>query len=97
MMSNQQTLTNATVNLPDTLNADNANTVLQTIVAACSTKTPMTVNLSVVKHCDSAGLAALIAAKSQCQEKHSTLTFTNASPQLTALADFLKVSEWFSS
>lgn len=88
--------------LPDTLSASNANDVVRIILSKTTSSgtdksTLLNVDLSNVVHCDSAGLAALIAAKSQCQSQGVTIHYTAPSQQLLALANFLKVATWFSS
>lgn len=82
--------------LPDTLSASNANNVVRLIVSQATGKTTLlNVDLSNVTHCDSAGLAALIAAKSHCQNNGIDVNYMAPTQQLLALANFLKVSTWF--
>jgi phospholipid transport system transporter-binding protein len=45
-------------------------------------------DLSAVKHCDSAGLAWLIAVKKLCRKRNKTLEIQGMSEKIQALAEF---------
>lgn len=50
-------------------------------------------DLSEVTHCDSAGLALLIAAKRLCKEQNKTCNFEGMPKSIQALAEFCGVDE----
>ncbi|MPV86688.1 STAS domain-containing protein [Ostreibacterium oceani] len=88
--------------LPDRITVENANTVLaqllsqqngaqngaQAAQSEAAQSTP--VDLSGLTHCDSAGIAVLIAAKAHFRGQNKSLDFVNPSPQVIGLAKFLK-------
>lgn len=82
--------------LPETLTAANAHQVLKMLTGHLS-DAPLIIDLSAVNHCDSAGLAVLIAIKSKGDAKNNAISYANPTQQLTALAQFLKVSDYLFS
>lgn len=78
--------------LPERLTVDNADAVFAQLQQQIDTAAALTtLDLSAVSHCDSAGIAMLIALKSQQQGRGKTLGYTHPNPQLSDLARFLKV------
>lgn len=75
--------------LPQRINADNANTVLQILV----TQAEKCVDLSSVTYCDSAGIAVLLEVKSLLASEGKTISYQHPGQQLQDLATFLKVAE----
>lgn len=57
-----------------------------------SKQTHFTLDLSQVKHCDSAGLALLIEAKKLCQHSNKTFEVVGISPETQSLAEFCGVA-----
>lgn len=78
--------------LPEQLTIDNADKAFQHIVNASATST-VTIDLSTVQHCDSAGIAALIEAKANRLNRQQSTDYQNPNQQLRDLAAFLKVDE----
>ncbi len=78
--------------LPERIGMDNAKFVLQQLLAGIDqADTEVTVDLSTITHCDSAGIAALIEAKSYALRQQKPLTYSAPPSQLRDLAVFLKV------
>ena len=50
-------------------------------------------DLSEVRHCDSAGLALLLEARKMCQQKNKLLEVTGISSQTLSLAEFCGVEK----
>lgn len=78
--------------LPQQLNINNADEVLQQLVQT-SNNDDYNVDLSIIKHCDSAGIAALIETKAVLLKQHRNIHYINPSQQLIELATFLKVQQ----
>lgn len=73
---------------------DNAESILQTILVPLvelKATDKLQVDLSAVSHCDSAGLSALVEAKSRYLKRDCYIEFHQSPAQLQALAHFLKV------
>ncbi|PIE42137.1 MAG: hypothetical protein CSA47_01885 [Gammaproteobacteria bacterium] len=81
--------------LSDKITVDNANAVLLQLLTAANDSgaddAVVHIDLHRLNYCDSAGVAALIAAKSQLAQRQKTLTYLNPPQQLLELTHFLKV------
>lgn len=88
----QQTSTFSEPKLPVRLSINNADDVFQRLLQA-SNADDYTVDLSVVEHCDSAGIAALIETKAVLLKQHRDICYVNPGQQLAELAAFLKVQQ----
>lgn len=66
----------------------NANSILQSIVASDDA----TIDLSGVNHCDTAGIAVLLQAKSSRLANNKDIQYINVPQQVAELASFLNVS-----
>lgn len=71
------------------ITADNANKVLKQLLSIDDTH----VDLSMIEHCDSAGIAVLIETKVQCQKQQRVICYHQPQQQLRDLAGFLKVAD----
>ncbi len=83
------------LNLPQEITINNANVVLKTIseLVDSSDVNEITLSLSVIAYCDSAGIAVLLEAKKYAASVQKQLYFSCPNQQLQDLANFLKVSE----
>lgn len=81
--------------LPTRLTQENANRAVRQLCGMIDTASNATacIDLSAVVHCDSAGLAALIEAKTYATSRQYTLIYQQPGQQLCALATFLKVKQ----
>ncbi len=76
--------------LPVQLVFDNANDVLQLLLTASD---DAHVDLSSVEYCDSAGMAALVRAKSIRKKAGKSISYQTPQKQLVDLAKFMKVDD----
>lgn len=78
--------------LPERISIENANVVMLELCQLIEAN-DVPINLSAVTHCDSAGVAVLIAAVAYAKQHNRPLSFQNPPKQLCELAVFLKVDD----
>ncbi len=71
------------------ITTDNADAVLSQLLQFSDDA----IDLSLVKHCDSAGIAVLLETKAKFTKQQRQVVFLNPTQQLRDLATFLKVAD----
>ncbi len=86
--------------LPERIDIDNANTLLQQLyafidgTASQTDEQTLSINLAKVEHCDSAGIACLLEAKVYAEQQQKSLTYDQPAAQLHELAQFFNLEGW---
>ncbi len=88
------------LSLPERIDIDNANTLLQQLYAFIDSTASQTaeqalnIPLAKVEHCDSAGIACLLEAKVYAEQQQKNLTYDKPVAQLRELAQFFNLEDY---